>query len=108
MEAKRNGSLKLSELDEKEIEHLESSSMKLDVARFGAILDWDDIEPADLRCPALWLVGSENVSAMDSVREHEALLKSTQVELRLLAGLDHEGEFSDIETVFPVLEKFAG
>ena len=108
LEAKRNGSIKMSELDEMEIEHLESSSMKLDVARFGAILDWDDIEPADLRCPALWLVGSENVSAMDSVREYETRLRGTQIELMLLPGLDHEAEFSDIETVFPVLEKFAG
>ena len=108
LEVQRNDSLELSELDAKEIEHPESSRMQLDVARFGAILNWDAIEPADLRCPALWLVGSENESAMRSVREYEGLLKGTQVELSVLAGLDHQGEFNDIETVFPVLERFAG
>ena len=107
LKARSNHSLERSELNQEEIEHLESSRMKLDVARFGAILDWDTIEPTDLRCPALWLVGSDNESAMLSVREYETLLKDSQVELRILPDLDHQGEFSDMETVFPILEDFA-
>lgn len=107
LKAQQDGSLSHSNLQEEEIEYLQSSKAALDVARRSALLDWSAIEPGDLVCPALWLVGSENASAMQSVREYATQLVDSQVEVKILDGLDHWAEFADVETVFPVLRDFA-
>jgi pimeloyl-ACP methyl ester carboxylesterase len=89
-----------------DIDYLTSSVAKLDLARFGAILDWEVIKPADLLCPAMWLIGSENESAMDSARKYKSMLGDSQVQLRVLDGLDHQQEFDAVSTVLPVMLEF--
>ena len=34
------------------------------------MLSYPDVEPADMRCPTLWLVGSNNPGAMESVAHY--------------------------------------
>ena len=71
-----------------------------------AMLDWPAVEPADFRCPTLWLIGSEDQYAMDSLREREASLSGSRVQVRVVEGLDHDQAFDEIDRVFPVMLAF--
>ena len=70
------------------------------------MLDWPAIEPADLRCPTLWLVGSEDQGAMASVREYEQSLEGSRVQLHIVEGFNHEQVFDEIDKVFATLLAF--
>lgn len=52
-------------------------------------------------CPTLWLVGSNNVGAMESVREYRDKLTGTRVTLEVIDGLNHAQELEMIDRVFP-------
>jgi pimeloyl-ACP methyl ester carboxylesterase len=71
-----------------------------------AMLDWPAVEPADFRCPTLWLVGSEDRHAMASLREYEASLQRSRVQVHVVDGLDHNQAFDEIDMVFPTLLAF--
>jgi pimeloyl-ACP methyl ester carboxylesterase len=93
-------------LSEEDQRLLSSGSVPLRLAWLGAILDWRSIEPADLRCPTLWLIGSKNQGAMDSLNTYKALLKSSRVEAQVIDGLNHMDEFSKVDRVMPVMIAF--
>jgi pimeloyl-ACP methyl ester carboxylesterase len=71
-----------------------------------AMLDWGLVAPADLRCPTLWLIGSENEKAAESLKEYEKEIAGSNVQVRIIKGLNHEQEFNDIEQVLPVILDF--
>ena len=71
-----------------------------------AMLDWPAVEPADLRCPTLWLVGSEDQGAMASVGEYEQSLKGTRVQHHIVEGLKHEQVFDESDKVFATMLAF--
>jgi len=77
------------------------------VAWLLAMLDWPDNMPADVQCPTLWVVGSNNNFAMASVAEHREALARSLVQVHIIDGLNHEQEFSEIEVVLPALTVFA-
>lgn len=78
------------------------------LAWFGALLDWPAVEPRDLRCPTLWVVGDRNVhGAMDSVRTYGADLPE-HVRLVIQPGLDHFAELTATDRVAPAIEQFLG
>jgi pimeloyl-ACP methyl ester carboxylesterase len=76
------------------------------LAWLTAMLDWGDNEPADLPCPTLWLSGSENESTMDSIKVYESELEKTNVIAHIVEGIDHAGEFEQIDLVFPIMKAF--
>ena len=71
-----------------------------------AMLDWPAVEPADFRCPTLWLVGSEDQLAMASVREYEQSLQGTRVQSHIVDGLHHEQVFDEIDRVLATMLAF--
>ena len=71
-----------------------------------AMLDWDTVTPADLRCPTLWLIGSENDKTLESYKQHEAEIPKSNVQVRMLEGLNHAQEFENIELVLPIILNF--
>ena len=71
-----------------------------------AMLDWPAVEPADFRCPVLWLVGSKDRHAMASLKEYEDSLKESRIQAHILECLDHEQVFEDIDRVFPPMLAF--
>jgi pimeloyl-ACP methyl ester carboxylesterase len=71
-----------------------------------AMLDWPSVEPRDFCCPTLWLVGSEDRHAMDSLREYEGTLQKTQVRVQVASGLDHNQIFDEIDQVYPIMLGF--
>ena len=51
-----------------------------------AMLEWPTIEPADMPCPTLWLVGSDDSDAMASVREYEGRWQTRRCRFTSLKG----------------------
>lgn len=66
-----------------------------------AMIGYPRVEPADMRCPTLWLVGTNNENAYASAKEYESKLAGTRVTLFTVKGLNHPQEFSEIDRVFP-------
>lgn len=64
-----------------------------------AMLSYPPVEPSDMRPPTLWLVGSNNEVAMDSVAEYRDRLKGTRVTLEVVDGLNHPQELELIDRV---------
>lgn len=106
LQAQTDGTLEVQSLSQEDQDHLQSGDMPAVVAWTSALLNWGSVEPGDVRCPTLWLVGSRNDSAMAGVREYEAALESSKVELRLVDGLDHMQEFNEIDRVLPIMLAF--
>jgi len=104
--AHRAGTLDLGALTEPQRLLWEKGQVPLTVAQLSAILDWSPVEPADLRCPTLWLVGSANDSAMASVKKYADRLESTKVVLQIVSGLTHADEIAKIDDVLPLMIGF--
>jgi pimeloyl-ACP methyl ester carboxylesterase len=66
-----------------------------------AMIDYPRVEPADMKCPTLWVVGTRNENAYASAQEYRSKLAGTQVTLEVFDGLDHPAEFGEIDRVFP-------
>jgi hypothetical protein len=64
-----------------------------------AMLSYPPVEPVDMRSPTLWLVGSNNEGAMESVKEYRDKLQGTAVTLQVIDGLNHSQEFEMIDRV---------
>lgn len=94
------GTLDLDSLPEPDRARWESGVVPLTLAWLGAMLDYPPLEPSDLKCPTLWLVGSLNEGAMASVRAYEGKLEGTNVTPLVVEGLDHMQELTDIDRVF--------
>ena len=70
------------------------------LAWLGAMLDYPAVEPSQMKCPTLWLSGSLNESAMESLRAYEGKLAGTKVKSIVIDGLNHPQELSEIDRVF--------
>ena len=71
-----------------------------------AMLNWPAVEPADFRCPTLWLLGSEDRHAMESLKEYRQALPESKVQVHLADGLDHDQAFEEIDKVFSTMLAF--
>ena len=98
----------LSQKDQEDIQELSFAGELLPsvLAWSTAMLDWGTVTPADFRCPTLWLIGSENDKALESFKEYEQELPGSNVQVRMLEGLNHEQEFENIDQVLPVILDF--
>ena len=66
-----------------------------------AMIKYPAVEPADMKCPTLWVVGSANDNAFQSAEAYKAKLGGTRVTLAVFDGLNHPQEFEQIDRVFP-------
>ncbi|RJP54921.1 MAG: hypothetical protein C4583_01450 [Anaerolineaceae bacterium] len=98
----------LSAKDQEDIHELSFPDELLPSVLAGstAMLDWGIVTPADLLCPTLWLIGTENDKALESYREYEAEIPGSKVQVHLLEGLNHEQEFNNIKQVLPRILDF--
>lgn len=106
LQAQSEGTLDLDSLSQADREFLHDLNVPVIMAWGRAMLDWPPFEPADLRCPSLWLVGSEDEPAMASVREYEQALKNSTVQLTIVEGLDHGQVLLEIDTVLATMLAF--
>lgn len=70
------------------------------------MLDWGTVTPADIRCPALWLIGSENDKAMESFNQYKEQISASKVQVQIVDGLTHVQEFDNIEQALPFILSF--
>ncbi len=68
--------------------------------------DWSCIEPKDVRCPTMLLVGTKNKDTFDWVKTHRAELDSARIRVELVEGLNHLQEVTEIDRVFPIVHSF--
>jgi hypothetical protein len=54
----------------------------------------------------LWLIGSENDKAMESLNEYKEQIPASKVQVRIISGLNHVQEFDNIEQILPVILYF--
>lgn len=106
VQAQRNGTLDFATLSEDDQQDLQHENIAVAIAWLRAMLDWGAVEPSDLRCPTLWLVGSANEFAMANVNELKSTLSNSAVQVAIMEGLDHSGEFTEIDQVLPVMLSF--
>ena len=101
--AQQEGSLDLDALSEMDRNMLRRQNVPVMLGWVRAMLDWPAVEPADFLCPTLWLAGSEDRHAMDSLKDYEKALKGTRLQVQILEGLDHEQVFDELDTVLPAM-----
>jgi pimeloyl-ACP methyl ester carboxylesterase len=106
LQAQQQGTLDLPSLTPEDQRSLTQTDIAVEVAWSSAILDWKAIEPADLRCPTLWLVGSKNESTLASIREYEEKLKDSRIRVTVIEGLTHREEFTNIDQTLPRMLDF--
>jgi pimeloyl-ACP methyl ester carboxylesterase len=111
VEAARGGAFNPKSLSQKDQEDLGQLSFPGELlpsvlAWTTAMLGWGTVTPADLRCPTLWLIGSENEKAMESLKEYEEELPGSNVHVRVLEGMTHWQEFENMDQVLPVVLTF--
>ena len=107
VQAQRDGTLDLAALSQEDQSFLRHFDASVMLGWVRAMLDWPAIEPADFRCPTLWLIGSEDRHAMASLKEYEESLKGSRVQVQIVEGLDHNQVFDEIDRVFPTMLAFA-
>jgi pimeloyl-ACP methyl ester carboxylesterase len=106
IEAHRAGTLDVNALSEADRLLWQRGIVESTVAQLSALCDWPGLEPRDLRCPTLWVVGTANDNAMASVKNYQQQLIGTTVTLHLLAGLTHEDELARIDDVLAPMRDF--
>ncbi|MCP4543422.1 MAG: alpha/beta hydrolase [Chloroflexi bacterium] len=106
LQAQRDGTLDLDSLSQDDQEFLRRFNVPVILAWGRAMLDWPTIEPADFRCPTLWLVGSEDQYVMTSVKEYKESLNGSMVQVHVAESLDHNQVFAEIDRVFPTMLAF--
>ena len=77
------------------------------LAWLSAMLEWPPVEPADVSCPALWVVGTANENAMPSATAYASALDRTNVRLQLVPGLTHERELTAVDEMLPIVRGFS-
>jgi pimeloyl-ACP methyl ester carboxylesterase len=100
------GTLDLATLTKELQDEWHQLKVPLSLAWLSAMLDWGAVEPIDMRCPTLWLVGSENAVTMASIQAYAAALPESLVQVHVVAGLDHMQEFTEMDRVLPAMLAF--
>ena len=106
VKVQRAGTLDLDALSPEDQDVLRRLNVPAMLGWVRAMLDWPAVEPADFRCPTLWLIGSEDRYAMESLRAYEASLRGSRVQVQVVEGLDHNQAFDEVDRVFPILMAF--
>ena len=106
VQAQRDGTLDLDSLSQNDRDLLRHFNVPVMLAWVRAMLDWPAVEPADFRCPTLWLIGSEDRYAMATLKEYEQALEGSRVQVHIVEGLDHNQAFDEIDRVFSTMLAF--
>jgi len=94
-------------LSDKEQEFVVSGGILVWSAFFAAMRTWPVIEPKDIQCPALLVVGTEDNGMVEWVKlNRETLEGGRYIKTELVEGINHDQEFTEIDKVFPQILSF--
>ncbi|MFX1255290.1 MAG: alpha/beta fold hydrolase [Promethearchaeota archaeon] len=105
-QAQLAGTFDPQSLNERERTFVSNVYMPAWVATIEAMVSWGTIEPADLLCSALLIVGTENKSAMTHLKSYHGAMEKAGVHLEIFEGLTHNEEFTEIDVVLPTIMTF--
>jgi pimeloyl-ACP methyl ester carboxylesterase len=106
LQAQNEGTFDTASLSTDDQQALEKTNIAVDLASLSAMLEWGVIEPSNIGCQTLWLVGSKNETAMASIREYEEELRMSKVRVEVIEGINHREEFTEIDRTFPLMLAF--
>jgi pimeloyl-ACP methyl ester carboxylesterase len=106
VQAQADGALNARSLSAEDRDTLQRGGVPVTLAWLTAMLNWPSVEPGDITCPTLWLAGSKNDAALASMHDYESTLKTSRVQVEVVEGLNHEQEFTAIDTVFESVHAF--
>ena len=75
-------------------------------ACFQAMREWPSIDPDQVRCPTMLLVGTKNKGVVRWVEANRESLDQAGIRVEIVEGLKHSQEFTQIDSVFPVVSSF--
>jgi len=75
-------------------------------ACFQAMREWPAVEPSDIHCPVILIVGTKNTNTMNYIKSNQQSLEDAGIKVKVFQGLNHPQEFSQIDKVFPVVSTF--
>jgi pimeloyl-ACP methyl ester carboxylesterase len=105
--AQSEGSLDLASLSPADQELLCTLNVPAMTGWVRAMLDWPAVAPPDFHCPTLYLVGSEDLHAMQSLKEYETSIPGSLFQVQVVEGLDHDQLFEAVDQILPVLLAFS-
>ncbi len=105
LEAQAAGTLDLKTLSPGDREALNGGAAVSSLA-LGALVDYPPLEPAEIKAPTLWVIGSADQNAMENVKEYEGKLEGTQVTLKLIGGASYSDSFARLEPAMAEIEPF--
>lgn len=76
------------------------------IACLRALVSWPAVAPHELRCPALVYAGMDDEAVTPQLETQRRDIETAGITLHLFPGLDHGGEFVDMETVLPAVMPF--
>jgi pimeloyl-ACP methyl ester carboxylesterase len=106
VEAYLHESLDFASLSSEDQEIWQQLDVPVTLAWLKAMLEWGQNDPSNLRCPTLWLAGTENTGTIASMKAYENMLKDTNMRTFVVEGLNHPQEFEEIALVFPTMLAF--
>ncbi len=106
IQARRASTLDLTSLSTNDQELLQRLNIPAMLGWVRAMLDWPAVVPADFRCPTLWVIGSEDHLALDSLKAYEESLKTSRMRVHVVEGVDHEQVFVEIDRIYPAMLAF--
>jgi pimeloyl-ACP methyl ester carboxylesterase len=106
LQAQRDGTLDMNSLTQNDRDFLDHYYVTVMLAWVQAMLDWPVIEPADFRCPSLWVVGSEDHHAIITLKEYEQALEGSMLQLYIVEGYDHNQVFDEIDAAYTKMLDF--
>lgn len=70
-----------------------------------AMVNYPPLEPAEIKVPTMWAVGSDD-SAVENLKEFEPKLKGTQVTGRILSSVNYSDSFLKVDQIMAELGEF--
>ncbi len=107
IQALQQGKLDAASLAPGDQETLRSLNVPAMMGWVQAMLDWPEVAPSDFRCPTLFLVGSEDMHAIESLKSYETSIPESLLQVQVIQGVDHDELFEAVDKILPILLEFS-
>ncbi|MCA1585872.1 MAG: alpha/beta hydrolase [Acidobacteria bacterium] len=105
LDAQKGGKLDLGSLSPGDRAAWENG-IAVSALALGALVDYPPLEPAEIKAPTLWVVGTGDAAAMENVKEYNGKLEGTAVTLAQVDGLSYSDSFAKIDPILAKVEPF--
>jgi pimeloyl-ACP methyl ester carboxylesterase len=104
--AKQQGTLDDLPVAEAHKDFARKADLAVAAAAHQAMASWPVIEAASICCPALFYAGAANTLGAGVLRANEKALRDAGAQVAILDGIDHMGEFNEVDRAFPLCVEF--